>query len=146
MNTISHALRLASYYSITLAVLIVPTVLLYTFFIRVYETDREIYYVLDVFNTHLFWIFPILSTIIFCYLIRSENKNMSSRAGRLCVANFVVMYLTVFIYAVSTAKEYRLSNNILEQEILGFHVIMFVIGIFLCWLFGKKVIPKITNY
>jgi hypothetical protein len=128
-----------------LAVLIVPTVLLYTFFIRAYATDREIYYVLDAFNTHLFWIFPILSTIIFYYLVRSEDKNVASRTGSVCIANFVVMYLTVFIYAVSTAKEYRLSNNILEQEIAGFHVIMFVIGMFLCWFFGKKVIPKIGS-
>jgi len=128
-----------------LAVLIVPTVLLYTFFIRVYAADREIYNVLGVFNTNLFWIFPILSTIIFCYLSRAEDKNVLSRAGMLCAANFLGMYLTIFIYAASTAREYRLSNNIFEQEIAGFHIVMFVVGVSVCWLVGKKVIPRILG-
>jgi len=136
----------ATRYGVMLLVLMVPTVLLYTFFIRTYDTSREIYNILGVFNTHLFWSFPILATIVFCYLSRLRDQNVFSKAGRLCIADFVIMYAIVFAYAAISMNEYRLSHNIFEGEIAVFHVLMFVIGVFLCWRVGKKVIPKLFGH
>jgi hypothetical protein len=145
-KTTMSILYVANRYGIMLLALIVPTVLLYTFFIRTYDASREIYNFLGVFNTHLFWSFPILATIVFCYLSRTGDQNVFSKAGSLCIANFVIMYAIVFAYAASTLNEYTLSGNIFEAEIAGFHVLMFVIGAFLCWRVGKKVIPKLFGH
>jgi hypothetical protein len=99
----------------------------------------------------IFWIFPFASTIIFFIMIRrlakvsGEEQQMSSSnaVGMFAMASFIMMYAALFVFIMLTAREYRLSQNILEQEAGMMHMLTFFGGTILSLIVGKVFIFRI---
>jgi hypothetical protein len=112
-------------YLISLGALVVLTIGLYTFFAIQYSLTRELGGNSVFFPVLTFWPIPLVSTFIF-YLIRTKKETIP-KPGIFCLASFFIMYIVVYIYAMYTIEQYRLSHNIFDSgEMLGLHILLFL--------------------
>jgi len=96
----------------------------------------------------IFWMFPFASTVIFVVTARrltstEEQPSASNAVGMFAMTSFMIMYAALFVFIILTADEYRLSQNILEQEAGMMHMLTFFGGTVLSLILGKVFIFKI---
>lgn len=126
---------------ISIGVLAGLTAVYYVLLANVYSLNHDMIHFSPAFYALSFWSLPFLSTIIFYKLEKRDHGQQ--KAGKLNAVRFVLMYAVLLTVIVVTRDQYKLSFNILEQEVMGLHIVMFLIGLLFSWVLGNFLIKRI---
>ena len=124
------------------AIMAMGSLSLYNFyFVRLRDSTLVFYQVNPYLYPLIFWIFPIIATIIFFLMRRGEGV---SRAPFVSMVFYILMYTSIFLLIESTPHE-RLSQDIGEGEAFLMHMLTFFGGLLFSLLMGKSVIVRMIN-
>ena len=121
--------------------LVTSTAVYYMLIANIYTLNREAIHFIPTLYALSFWALPFVSTFIFYKLEGKYNEQQN--ASKLNTLNFVFMYIVLFILVILTKDQYKLSSSILEQEVIGLHIVMFLVGLPFNWIVGKLVFSRI---